>query len=57
MKRPSAMKNVGKGGKAGARFASFFMAAQPPLHVCASKRFIDFSVFGAVFLLFEQYLI
>jgi hypothetical protein len=57
MKRPSAMKNVGKGGKAGARSASFLMAEQPPLHVCASKCFIDFSVFGAVFLLFEQYLI
>ena len=51
------MKNVGKSGKAGARFASFFMGRKPLLHVCASKRFIVFSVIGAVFLLFEQYLI
>ena len=41
MKRPSAMKNVGKSGKAGARFASFFMGRKPLLHVCASKRFIE----------------
>ena len=40
MKRPSAMKNVEKGGKAGARFASFFMAAQADASYSRSECFI-----------------
>ena len=41
MKRPSAMKNVGISGKPGARFASFFMAAQPTLHIRAANASLE----------------
>lgn len=37
MKQPSAMKNMAKRGNVNARFASFFMAAQPLLHICGAN--------------------
>ena len=37
MKRTSSMKNVEEGRNVPVRFASFFMAAQPLLHVCGAN--------------------
>ena len=49
MKRPSAMKNVEEEKNVRARFASFFMAVQPPLHVRAANASLKRrGVYGAV---------
>ena len=37
MKRTSSMKNVEEGRNVRVRFASFFIAAQPLLHVCGAN--------------------